>query len=216
MAEKSLVAKLAEVMKQIEKMPKTGFNKFHNYSYATEADVSEVVRNELAERNIIMIPTMLSCTHREHINRNNNTEYITTVEMEFNFIDGDSGESLKLTMFGEGQDAGDKGTYKAITGAQKYALMKLFMIPTYDDPEADTGTDERNAGNTHRQRTGQLSEAQVKRAFAIANAHGITAAQVKQAIMRDYNKTNVADLSKEEYDELCNKMESVKKGDESA
>lgn len=216
MSEKILIKKLAEVMAEIDRLPKSGFNTFHKYHYATEADVSEVVRNELAKRNVIMIPSVESCDYREHINRNNNVEYITTVKMEFTFIDGESGEQVKFTTYGEGQDAGDKGTYKAITGAQKYALMKLFMIPTYDDPEADTGTDERNAGNTHRQRTGQLSEAQVKRAFAIANAHGITAAQVKQAIMRDYNKTNVADLSKEEYDELCNKMESVKKGDESA
>ena len=42
------------------------------------------------------------------------------------------------------EDAGDKGIYKAIAGAQKYALMKVFMIPTGDDPEADEGVDERN------------------------------------------------------------------------
>jgi hypothetical protein len=48
-------------------------------------------------------------------------------------------------MIGEGQDAGDKGPYKAMTGAQKYALMKTFMIPTGDDPEADEDVDKRNS-----------------------------------------------------------------------
>ena len=33
---------------------------------------------------------------------------------------------------------GDKGLYKAITGANKYFLFKLFQIETGDDPERDT------------------------------------------------------------------------------
>jgi hypothetical protein len=38
---------------------------------------------------------------------------------------------------GEGQDAGDKAVYKAMTGALKYCLLKTFLIPTGDDPERD-------------------------------------------------------------------------------
>jgi hypothetical protein len=145
MSEKQLVKKLTEVMKQVGYIQKTGFNKFHKYNYATEADVNEKVRKELAERNVMMIPNVKSCTYREHANRSGNVEYITTVEVEFTFMDGDTGETIVFSSFGEGQDAGDKGVYKAITGAQKYALMKAFMIPTGDDPEADTGADERNS-----------------------------------------------------------------------
>lgn len=40
-------------------------------------------------------------------------------------------------MIGEGMDTGDKAIYKAITGAQKYVLMKTFLIPTGDDPELE-------------------------------------------------------------------------------
>ncbi len=48
------------------------------------------------------------------------------------------GSSVKNTAAGEGLDQnGDKGTYKAITGATKYFLLKLFLIPTGDDPETD-------------------------------------------------------------------------------
>ncbi|MBO8164523.1 MAG: ERF family protein, partial [Brevibacillus sp.] len=142
---KSLVKKLALVMKEVKYIQKRGYNSFHKYKYATEADVAEKVREILAEQNVILIPNMTSHSVREHTTSKGNREYIVTVSMEFRFIDGDTGETITFNMTGEGQDSGDKGTYKAITGAQKYALMKAFLIPTGDDPEADEGADERNA-----------------------------------------------------------------------
>lgn len=144
MSERKLVKKLAEVMKEVQYIQKRGFNNFHKYSYATEADVNDHVRESLAKRNVIMIPNVKTHSYREHTNNSGKKEYIVTVEVEFTFHDGDTGETMTFTTFGEGQDAGDKGTYKAITGAQKYALMKAFMIPTGDDPEADYTVDQRN------------------------------------------------------------------------
>lgn len=152
MSERKLVGKLAEVMKRVKYIQKAGFNDFHRYKYATEADVNEQVREVLAELNVVMIPNVKNHSYREHINKNGKVEYIVTVEVEFTFYDGDTGETISFTTFGEGQDAGDKGTYKAITGAQKYALMKAFMIPTGDDPEGDSGVDERNKDNDNRQK----------------------------------------------------------------
>lgn len=145
MSEKTLVKKLAQVMQQVKYIQKRGYNTFNNYKYATESDVAEKIREELAAQNVVMIPSVVSHSTREHTNRKGNTEYISTVKMDFTFIDGDSGEQFVFSMVGEGQDAGDKGPYKAITGAQKYALMKAFMIPTGDDPEADEGVDQRNS-----------------------------------------------------------------------
>ena len=144
MSELQLVKKLAKVMKEVQYIQKRGFNKFNNYNYATESDVQEKVREVLAEQNVIMLPDVIEHTTREHTNRKGYTEYIATVKVKFTFIDGDTGENLSIHSSGEGQDAGDKAVYKAITGAQKYALMKAFIIPTGDDPEADNGVDERN------------------------------------------------------------------------
>lgn len=148
--ERKLVSKLAEVMKQVGRIPKRGENKFHNYKYATEADVSDHVRDALAERKIILIPNVKSYTFRDHVTSGGKKEYIVTVEVEFTFYDGETGEAITFTMVGEGQDAGDKAAYKAMTGAEKYALMKSLMIPTGDDPEADDGVDQRNHGENRR------------------------------------------------------------------
>ena len=145
MSERKLVSKLAEVLKRVKYIQKAGFNDFHRYKYATEADVNEHVREVLAELNVVMIPNVVSHSVREHINAKGKTEYIVTVGVDFTFHDGETGETITFRTYGEGQDAGDKGTYKAITGAQKYALMKAFMIPTGDDPESDSSVDRRNA-----------------------------------------------------------------------
>lgn len=144
MSDKKLVSKLAKVMQEVKYIEKRGYNKFHKYKYATESDVSEKVREVLAEQSVLMLPDVVEHNTREHKNQRGNLEYIATVTMKFTFIDGETGEELSIHSIGEGQDAGDKAVYKAITGATKYALMKAFMIPTGDDPEADTGADERN------------------------------------------------------------------------
>ncbi|UTI41074.1 ERF family protein [Niallia sp. RD1] len=147
--QRKLVKKLSEVMQEVKYIEKKGFNAFHKYKYATESDVAEKIREVLAEKIVMMIPNMTNHNVREHVNAKGKTEYIVTVDMEFTFYDGETGETIVFNMAGEGQDAGDKAVYKAITGAQKYALMKVFMIPTGDDPEGDSSVDERNVNNNN-------------------------------------------------------------------
>jgi hypothetical protein len=161
-SERKLVKKLTEVMQEVKYIQKRGKNSFHNYTYATESDVAEKIRESLSERCVMMIPNIIESTYREHVNNKGKTEYITKVRMEFKFIDGETGEELIFHSEGEGQDAGDKGIYKAITGAQKYALMKVFMIPTGDDPEADNGVDERNTQSNDNQPKQQQNNQQEK------------------------------------------------------
>lgn len=157
MSDKQLVSKLAHVMKQVQYIEKKGYNSFNKYKYATESDVQEKVREVLADQNVIMLPDVVEHTTREHQNRKGNVEYIATVKVNFTFIDGETGETLSIHSSGEGQDAGDKAVYKAITGAQKYAIMKAFMIPTGDDPESDSGVDERNGGEPQKASDKQLN-----------------------------------------------------------
>jgi hypothetical protein len=39
-AKKSLAAKLAEIMSEVERIAKKGRNDFHKYDYATESDIT--------------------------------------------------------------------------------------------------------------------------------------------------------------------------------
>lgn len=148
---RSLVKKLAAVMAAVDRVPKSGHNNFHNYDYATEADIVAGVREQMAKQNLMIVPNVKKCDRRA-AGAAEKPKTITLLEVEFTICDGDSGEEKSFTVFGEGSDNEDKGTYKAFTGAEKYALLKLFLIPTGDDPEADGKPEPR-------QRAGSRAEA---------------------------------------------------------
>lgn len=130
----ALVKKLAEVMAAVDRIPKRGRNDFHKYDYATEADIVEAVRAELATRSVMLIP-QVDDVAREPIGEKGSV--LTTLRMRFAFVDGESGATIERPWVGCGTDKDDKGIYKAMTGAEKYFLLKTFLIPTGDDPEQD-------------------------------------------------------------------------------
>lgn len=132
---KSLVSKLAEVMATVSRIPKRGRNEFHKYDYATEADIAATVRTELALRHVMLIPAIVGET-RHPVGEKGSV--LTVLDLEMEFIDGETNESMKKPWKGYGTDKEDKGGYKAMTGGEKYFLLKTFLMPTGDDPEADT------------------------------------------------------------------------------
>lgn len=135
---KNLIQKAAAVMAAVQHVPKNGRNDFHNYSYATEADITECVRAEMAAQGLMLIPSVLHVEWGTVATRSG-VDRLCTLTVEFTLTDGV--QDRKLQVLGEGQDRGDKATYKAMTGALKYALLKLFLIPTGDDPEKDAPED---------------------------------------------------------------------------
>jgi hypothetical protein len=131
----NLYGKLARISGMVGAISKRGYNAFHKYHYVTEGDLVGAVRVYLAAAGILMIPNTTS------IEKDGD---LTTVMVEYTVTDG-SGYTFTFAVPGAGSDRGDKGVYKALTGSQKYAIMKLFKIETGDDPEADTRVDERAA-----------------------------------------------------------------------
>lgn len=147
---KSLYGKLAEVLGEVGYVQKKGRNNFHNYNYVTEQDLVEAVREKLAARNIVLIPSVTGIDERPVKTAKGVDSCVTTVRVAFTFCDGDSGETHTAEWAGAGDDPADKGLYKAYTGAMKYFLMKSFLIPTGDDPEADERTDARSESGQRR------------------------------------------------------------------
>lgn len=128
----ALAKKLAEVMGVANRIPKRGRNDFHKYDYATEADIAEAIRAELAQRSVMLFPAITK-VNREPVGEKGSV--LTTLDMEFMFVDGETGESITRQWAGAGTDKEDKGLYKAMTGGEKYFLLKTFLMPTGDDPE---------------------------------------------------------------------------------
>lgn len=130
-----LFAKLAEVTGQIRHIPKNGTNAHFGYKFATDADVSAALSKELSERNVQVFVGAEITETLDYTKDNGKKTRITDVLATVTFACGDTGATFSVTMPGTGDDALDKGTYKAITGAVKYALLKTFLVATGDDPE---------------------------------------------------------------------------------
>lgn len=136
-----IAAKLVKVMKECGYVQKNGINDFHKYKYATCADVLEKVNAALTKHGIVSIATPELIQMQDVATNKGNTERLATVKLEILLVDTESGETVKLTGMGSGQDSGDKAVMKAQTAALKYAYLLSLAISTGDDPEAEISVD---------------------------------------------------------------------------
>jgi hypothetical protein len=131
-----LVIKLARILKEINSVPKTGYNSFHQYDYITSDDLMNAIRTKLADAGIFVMTSVESQSIREVVAESSTNpdkakrSFLTEVSLLHTFIDGESGDSFSVKSQGQGADVADKGGYKAITGAMKYFVYKCFLIAT--------------------------------------------------------------------------------------
>ena len=155
-------AKKAKATAEMKRIPKNGFNKFHNYAYAQESDVKDSVREILRENNLSITSDLLERTETM-INTKQGQATKTDVVMEFTITDAETGFYEMYRLDGVAVDNGDKGAYKAYTNTIKYFLMNEFLIPTGDDVEADAPVyapqnNQEPRGNQNRPQTNQPAQ----------------------------------------------------------
>jgi hypothetical protein len=156
-----LYAKIANVIKAVEQVEKTGTNTFHGYKYATAEAVFTVIRGPLAEQGVVILPSLTSVDHRDYTTAGGKQSTITTAHVQFTFVDTETGAMHRCDWAGQGDDPADKGWGKAATNAAKTFLREAFLLPQGDDPESDPTTDERAgdraSSGTHRSSGGGLA-----------------------------------------------------------
>lgn len=136
---------IAQVMGEVEELEKTGTNERYNYNYVEESTVAEHVRPLMAETGLVCVPDIRGLEDYTVPGRQSDNR-ITRLKLHFYFMSAEDGSALRITLYSEGQDPLDKAIYKALTAAEKYALMKTFIMGTGDDPERDIGASEPAAG----------------------------------------------------------------------
>lgn len=137
-----IAKKFVEVMRECSHVAKNGTNSFHQYKYATAADVLEKVNASLTKHGLASVVTPNLLSVQEVTTAKGNIERLATVEVSIMLIDSESGESLTLKGLGSGQDPSDKAIAKAQVMGIKYAYLSSLAIATNDDPEADSKTDD--------------------------------------------------------------------------
>lgn len=137
----NLFKAINDLMKEVSYVQKDKENAFHRYKYAGEESLLDVLRPAMVKHGLFLLPSLDgNPTMDEH----GNTHLVMAYRLCH--ISGQVWPEL-LRVPGCGNDrnklggVGDKGTYKALTGANKYLLFKLFQIATGDDPENETALD---------------------------------------------------------------------------
>lgn len=133
---KSLVAKLAEVSAAIGGVAQEGHNELDDYWFQRWRDIAKMVRGELSKRGIVLLPqdseivSERPCT----VTLKDRTQQFgvqVTLQRFYEFTDGK--ETLRVRGIGVGEDIRDKALQKADTGALKYMLRDMFLIPNVED-----------------------------------------------------------------------------------
>jgi len=114
----------------------SGYNKFHGYRYSKLKDYDKATAAALADNGLSSFTSIdQAISLGERITKSSGIEYAVRVKITMRILHDTSEQWIETTSFGDGQDGGDKGIYKAITGAKKYAISSTFNLVTDDDPE---------------------------------------------------------------------------------
>lgn len=125
----SIFEKLLSVMKDVSYLQKDDTVSFGNTKYKaiSEEKVTSTVRESLIKNGIVVIP--VSQTHKRE-------GTLTTVDVVYRIQNvEDKDDYIEAVSSGTGADTQDKGVGKAMTYAYKYLFLRLFAIPTGEDPD---------------------------------------------------------------------------------
>lgn len=132
----NLYQKLVEVRKNVSYLKKDAVGK--QYQYVSASQVIGSVKDKLNEHGLLLIPRIVGKEVTTQLNGKGTITYFTELNMEYTWIDTESGEELVVPFYSQGVDlAGEKGVGKALTYGEKNFLLKSFNIATdKDDPDA--------------------------------------------------------------------------------
>ena len=184
------------------KAPKSQRNSFGNYNYRSCEDILEAVKPLLDEFKVAL-------TIKDEIVLIGERYYIKATAT---LIDIDTGDTTETSAYAR-ESAEKRGMDSSqVTGAtssyaRKYALNGLFAID--DNKDAD-------ATNTHGKETIKvnmtpaLSEAQLKRLYAIGNKAGIKKEVLDSTVKKSFG-CEPKDMTKEQYQNICERLEKKSK-----
>src|SRR5690554_3738699 len=192
---KNLAVALSKFQNEVKNPKNTADNPFYDSKYAPLQDVLNEVRPLLSKHGLSVIQSPSG---------DGQSVSITTLLLH------ESGEWIEFDpLVLKAQKITPQGAGSAITYGRRYALSAILGISSEDDDDGNSLESAQQNNQVSGQKK-QLSEKQVKRLYAIASSAGFSTADVKKVLMKDYNKTSAADLTRQEYDELIERME--KKG----
>ena len=141
----------------IEKNLNVQVNKNASYKAVSERDVLDNVKpiekkyrvysypaeREIVDRDTLVKETEFTDSRTDNTTITRTNSLFMRIETIYRFVNIDNPDEFVETMvYGDGVDTGDKAPGKAMTYADKYALMKAYKLSTGDDPDKDASPEE--------------------------------------------------------------------------
>lgn len=94
------------------------------------------------------------------------------------------------------------------TYLRRYLYVNAFEIVEHDALDKTSGKD--TSKSESQNKASNITDAQIKRVYAIAKSSNLTEDAVKKWIKGKYGKESLKELTKSEYDALCEALEKAK------
>jgi hypothetical protein len=204
----NLYQKIIEVRKVASGFSKD--TKGFGYEYVSGNQILNKIKDKMNEVGLILQPSAQVGEHQLFCYTNAKGQEKVDIQvwgdMAYTWINAENPEEREIVSwayYGQ-QDDISKSFGSALTYSERYFLLKYFGLPTdEDDPD---GKD--TSGKTKPQSTTKaLSEAQIKRLFALGQAAGYQKVAVIDQIQKKFKK-EPDQLTKLEYDQVCKGYEA--------
>lgn len=198
----NIYRKLSEIQVKL-KATKDLYNSFGRYSYRSAESILEAMKPLLDEYKVALVinDDIVMIGERYY------------VKATARLIDGETGEYVEATAFAR-EDESKKGQdLSQLTGstssyARKYAMNGLLAID--DNKDSDDLNKHGKEDIKVNMTPSGLTEAQLKRLFAIANKAGVSKATVEAQIKKEF-KCEPKNMTKEQYQNICERLEKKSK-----
>lgn len=101
------------------------------YHYRGIDDIYAALQGLMAEKGVVSVPAVIEQHREERRTRNDGVLIYSVLTVRYTFY-AEDGSSIEAVTVGEGMDSSDKSSNKAMSAAEKYALIQAFKLPTTD------------------------------------------------------------------------------------
>lgn len=190
----AISAELSAVAKNLE----VGYGQ-NKYKAVSEGDVLSAIKPLEAKYGVYSYPSSRTIIESGYIERVDaktglvKKDLFERIETIYRFVNvDDPNDYISVTTYGDGIDSQDKSVGKAMTYADKYALLKAYKIITGEDPDQDESKDIVVAQKVEPKKKEPLSEAILNEVKNL----GITIEQIASLYKKEVDDLTEAEVSK--------------------